>query len=71
MTQSVARAAAGDSVAVLTIWLAWALLAPITAGYREVPVPKHTCPMPYTQHGVGSDLRPYARRVDRCALESC
>lgn len=70
MTDSVARKAAGDTMAVVTLWLSWALLAPVTVGYRELPEPKHTCPVPYTQHGVGSDLKTYARRVDRCALES-
>ena len=57
---------AGDLMAINTVWLVWVLLAPITMGKHEIPKAKHVCPAPYVSHGVGSDLRTFAKPADRC-----
>lgn len=55
------------TMAICAVWLAWALLAPLVAGPVPKPIFHHTCPAPATVHGVGSDLKTYVRRIDRCA----
>ena len=65
--RQVARQVARITLAICTAWLLWALLAPLIAGPVPQPVVPHNCPAPETVHGVGSDLRTYARRIDRCA----
>ncbi|MBB3017627.1 hypothetical protein FHR70_000667 [Microvirga lupini] len=60
---------AGHVMAICTTWLTWALLAPIIAGPVPMAEPPHNCPAPYTQHGVGKDLKTFTRTVDRCAQQ--
>lgn len=64
---SLACRIAGDTVAIMAIWLCWATLAPVIAGPLPLPEPQHICPAPQTVHGVGANLKSYQRRVDRCA----
>lgn len=58
--------AAGTALAVILIWAAWAGLAPIVAGHPALPEPRHECPNPYLAHGVGENLKTFARPADRC-----
>lgn len=57
---------AGDAMALITIWLTWALLAPVVADTIQAPAPPHTCPAPQMIHGVGANLQTYTRPIDRC-----
>lgn len=59
---------AGDCVAFCAVWLCWTVLAPIVAGPIIQPLVLHNCPAPRTIHGVGADLRTYAKRVDQCLI---
>lgn len=59
--------AAGNVMAVTTVWFLWMLLAPIIAGPVPPVKPEHNCPSPYVVHGVGSDNRTFTRIDDRCA----
>jgi len=63
-----AQRAAGDTAAFCTLFLTWALLAPVVAGPIQPAAVPHNCPSPQVRHGVGSDLRSYQRTFDRCAL---
>lgn len=55
-------------IAMLTTWLVWALLAPITFEARRVIQPiGYNCPSLAITHGVGSDLRTFKKAVDLCA----
>lgn len=63
---SIAKRIAGDAVAMCLVWLAWAVLAPITMGYPTLPTAKHVCPSPAVSHGVGGNLKTYRIPVDRC-----
>jgi len=52
----------------LTTWLVWALVAPITFEARKVIQPiDYNCPSPAITHGVGSDLRTYSKPRDLCS----
>lgn len=61
---------AGDCVAICTVWLVWALLAPVIAGPVPTPQAMHTCPSPVARHGVSGTLKTYTREFDRCAQEN-
>ena len=63
---SLARFAAGWAWAAYQIGLCWMLAAPIIAGPIPMVRAQHTCPAPYVSHGVGSDLKTYTQRKDRC-----
>lgn len=62
-----AQRAAGDTAAFCTLFLTWALLAPVVAGPIQPAAVPHNCPSPQVRHGVGSDLRSYQRTVDLCS----
>ena len=63
------RLIAGQCVAFCTVWLCWALLAPIVAGPIPAPaVQPMRCPMVRVMHEVGSDLRVRAIGRDLCSL---
>lgn len=56
-------------IAMLTTWMVWALLAPIVFEARKVIQPiSYNCPSLGITHGVGSDLRTYAKRFDTCSM---
>jgi len=67
----VSQTAAGFIIAICTVWLAFALLAPLVAEAakeRRMARPTAPCPMGrVVMHGVGSDLRSYQVEFDRCA----
>lgn len=55
-------------IAMLTTWLVWAMVAPITFEARKVIQPiDYNCPSPAITHGVGSDLRTYSKARDLCS----
>lgn len=52
----------------LTTWIVWALVAPITFEARKVIQPiDYNCPSIRVTHGVGSDLRTYSKPRDLCS----
>ena len=59
---------AGWWIAMLTTWLVWALVAPVTFEARKVIQPiDYNCPSIRVTHGVGSDLRTYSKASDLCS----
>jgi hypothetical protein len=54
-------------VALLTVLTLLAVLAPIVAGPVPAIVIPHDCPQPTVLHGVGGNLKTYAKKVDLCA----
>ena len=54
-------------IAMLTTWLALALLAQIVATAGRNEQARHDCPKLKVTHGVGSDLRTFKKAVDLCA----
>lgn len=65
-----AQRAAGDTAAFCTLFLTWALLAPVVAGPIQPAAVPHNCPSPQVRHGVGADLKSYMRRFDGCSITS-
>lgn len=65
---TLAQRIAGDTMALIAIWLTWVLLAPLISGPVPTPTFHHVCPRPEIVRGVGADLRTYQHRIDRCAL---
>lgn len=65
--RSAARRAAGDLVAILTLFTLCTTLAPIIAGPVPASYIPHVCPWPKVVHGVGGNLKTYAKKVDLCA----
>jgi hypothetical protein len=63
-----ARMIAGNVVAICTVWLWWASLAPVIAGGFKpaAQVHMHICPYISVMHGVGSDLKTWAKERDLC-----
>ena len=54
-------------MAILTSWLCWALMAPVVfEAHAKIQPIDYNCPAPYVSHGVGSDLKTYTQRKDRC-----
>jgi hypothetical protein len=64
---SLAKRIAGDTMAIMAVALCWMVLAPMVAGPVPQPQVQHTCPAPAVVHGVGSNLKTFAHRIDRCA----
>lgn len=69
---SLARDTASNSVAMMLVWICWAVFAPVVAG--PVPIPallpiKHNCPAPAVRHGVGGDLKTFVAAYDRCSTQ--
>jgi hypothetical protein len=54
-------------VALLTVLTLLAVLAPIVAGPVPAIVIPHDCPQPTVLHGVGGNLKTFAKKVDLCA----
>lgn len=68
MTIGIARLAAGHTVAIMTLWLCWALMAPIVAEKaRAAPQEQTVCPWLILRHGVGGDLKTFTRVRDACS----
>jgi len=62
------RRIAGDMVAICTVWVVWAVLAPIVADKARVEPPRqHICPMILVTHGIGPDLKTYTEVRDLCS----
>lgn len=54
-------------MAICTVWLCWAVLAPIVAERAWIEQPRqHVCPLLVIKHGVGSDLKTYTKVRDLC-----
>lgn len=61
------RAVPGWLAFVILLWHLFAIGAPVIVGYRPLPLPVYDCPSPAFRHGIGSNLKTYVVRVDRCA----
>ena len=62
------RLIAGWTVAYCLLWLCWVLAAPVIAeSVRHQAKPQHLCPMIQVRHGIGPNLKTYAKGVDLCS----